>query len=187
MTPQEFIQAEEANLGVLDKFFNHHPQINSTSSLAASWPVDTGLPEEKVVHRSPIGKITAVLLALFMGWTAYVFARMMPDMKLPPVVSGMVLVFLVGIGLFVLGRNLFYPKYRFDIKLDKNRVQVGDDIVQWADVTDTYIMSKQEGKVKNNWLVLFKTDDTVQQFELFKFSVSMHKLAAYVEYYKNKK
>ncbi len=186
MTPQEFIQAEEENLGVLDKFFNHHPQINSTSALASSWPVGTNLPEEKVVHRSPIGKIAAVVLALFLGWTAYVFLKLMPGFNLPRYVSVTLLIFIVGIAVFVLGRNLFYPKYRFDIKLTKDHVQVGDEIVLWADVTDTYIMSKQEGKVKNNWLVLFKKDDTVQQFELFKFSVSMHKLAAYVEYYRGK-
>ena len=85
----------------------------------------------------------------------------------------------------VIRYSFFNKKYNYTLTIDKNGISVDKRQILWSDVADTFIMNRQEGKGTNYYLLILKTDKTVDKLDL-RMETSVGKLAAIIEHYKQK-
>ena len=81
-------------------------------------------------------------------------------------------------------RYLFSKKTNYRMTVSASGIAIDETQYPWATIGETCIMSRQEGKTTNSYLIIFTKDGSVWKYDLFLFAISNRGLAAIVEYYK---
>jgi len=183
-TIDDFIEAERAKMGWLDRVLGNYPQIQRTSFYAA-YAGKPRLGEEKMLGPAASQRVMALIMLGFAGFFWLMLLGMLVQFRFPivPVLGGFLsLSFMI---VMVLRSYFFLKKYNYRITVNAAGIAVDEASNAWGDITETCIMTIPGGKISPRFLVIFKKDGSVRQCNLFLFSISNRQLGAIVEYYKS--
>ncbi|MDH7462470.1 hypothetical protein QEG73_14315 [Chitinophagaceae bacterium 26-R-25] len=174
----DFIKQEEQKMTRLDKWTGNYPKVASTITYATAL-IQT-FPEQAVIKPSWWSKVFTTFWGLFIAliWMLMVITSgpFFPD----------ILSVLLPTALFcvVVYTSFFDKRNVYILKIDKTCIFIDDRKIAWSEIDGTYIMSKKEGKYMNYYLIIFRTDRTVEKLNLSKMATSQSKLSTLVEHYK---
>lgn len=179
----DFIKSEETKMTWLDKVANNYPKVGTTKSIGKPLQ-DREFGDETVVNPSVLDKTVALLFLFFTGFFWIILLKMVLEYRFPFVFIFLGFLF-VNFLIYVLVRNTFFNrKYIFTIRINNERISIDHNLFYWTDIIETCIMTRQEGKTTNHYLILFMKNKTIEKFDLFKFDISDIKISTIVEYYK---
>ncbi len=181
---EDYIKAEKEKMTWLDKINRNYPKVENTGLLVGSMQKE--IPDSTVIKPSLWDKLISVVLLFFMGVLWLALLSMLLNYRFPFAVILIGFLFLTFLIFLVIRNSFFNPKYIYTISIDKDGISVDDRKLFWSDIEDTFIMSRQEGKRTNYYLLIFKHDKTVDKHDLFRMGISDRKLATLIEYYKRK-
>jgi len=167
----------------LDKFLLYYPKIRKTNS----WePLSkkTDWKKEMVFRPSWLMKIVMVpFLIVGLIFLKYVTYALVGNL-LPLYVSIFFLFFVMFLIWLIMWFGFLKPNYFYKITINNEYIECGKQTILWENVEETCILTRGGGKQTNKYLVIFKKDKTICEFDLYKFVILDWKLATAIEYFK---
>ena len=180
----DFIEIEESKMTWLDKITLNYPKVNPTKSFVPSLE-RIKFDDEKIIRPAVSDKIIAVIIALFAGLFWIGFLRMLINQSSPFIVVLTGFLFMTFLIVVVVRNSFFNSRYIYKISVNHEYIAIDAHKMYWADILETCIMNKRQGRGRtNSYLVIFKADNTMEKYDLFKFAVSDQKISTIIEYYK---
>lgn len=184
-TIDDFIRSEELKMTWLDKAFMNYPEVRLTSILASLCP-NSSFKEETVIKPSLLNKFIAIIIVPFLALVWIGLLNMLLQYKFPfaIVLFGFLLVTFI---IFLLLKDSFFNrKLVYTIILTDSYISICNRKFSWANVSETAILTRREGKRRNSYLIVITNNNAIEQFDLYSFGISDKKLSAHIEYYKTK-
>lgn len=183
---EDFIKKEEQKMTWFDKLTMNYPIIRPTNIIAFNYP-NIKPHKQIVIKPSIIDRLIAIPFFLFGLFFWAILLKMTLEFRFPFVVIFLGLLFVTFL-LYLLIRSLFInKKYIYKITLDVYGIKIDFDRIDWTDISEICIMTKQDGRSINSWLLIFLNNNTIKELNLLRFRISDKKLSAYIEFYRAKK
>jgi len=180
---QEFIADQEAKMSKMDKFLLYYPKIRKTNS----WePLHnkTDWKKEMVFKPSWLKKMIMLPFLIVLMLFAKSLTSALSNKLLPIVVYVFLLLFVFCFIGLIIWFGFIKPNYFYKIIINNEYIECGEQTFLWKNVEETCILTRGGGKQQNKYLVIFKKDKTVFEFDLYKFILLDWKLATTIEHYK---
>lgn len=180
----DFIKEEESDLNALQRMIkSYYPTVNSTQQLAAAAgkinPV-SGL----VIKQSRAPKILTIFFVCFFGLVG-LNNFIIDDSIKSPVSTKIIGVCVYLVASYIVVRLVVFDKRRsYNIIINSSTFTIENTTYLWADIIETYIMHRKEGKVIKYYLVLNTRAGGFKKYSLSKYSFSPNRLSAFIEYFK---
>ncbi|OQP59577.1 hypothetical protein A3860_36925 [Niastella vici] len=179
----DFIKSEESKMTWFDKVLGNYPRVRTTKFIAVAAP-SLALGEKKVIKPSVLYKAIVIIVLPIpcLVWIGLLRLMLVDQFPFGVILFGLLLVSLI---IYLLLYFTFFKKrYNYRITVDGEGITFDKNKFYWAEIAETGIMNRQEGKRTNSYLLIFHKDTTVNKYDLFNFGISDRKLAAIIEYYK---
>lgn len=176
-----FIEKERSKMSWWDKLTRNYPKVRNTRSLSGP-AFDMG--QEKVIHPSIFERVLGVAFALGCAVLWFFVLKMLVEGRGP---WGMILFVLVYISILIflaLRRSFFQKRYNYIIRVSPAGIAVDDTQFLWSEIAETCILTKGEGQLWNNYLIIFKNDGGIVKLDMRILSVGSIKMATIIEYFK---
>ncbi|PSL34912.1 hypothetical protein CLV42_102486 [Chitinophaga ginsengisoli] len=166
-----------------EKLTMNFPGIRSTKSIAGALK-SKRWGKEKIIRPSRSLQVFSIALVLLPAYVWMWILKLLLEYTFP------FLVFLFGFFMmsfiiYLILRNSFFNKrYIYTIRVNRDAISIRKNKFYWRDIVETCIMYKYEGRTMNKYLLIFRKDEIVEKFDLYKFSISDKKLSEIIEYYK---
>jgi hypothetical protein len=179
------IDNEESKMTWFDKLVMNYPKVQPTKSLTDSFQ-NLQFGTKTVIRPSIWDKAVAIIFSLFAGLFWIVLLRMLMEYRSPFLVILFGFLFVTFLIYLLLKNSFFNKKYIYTITVDEEGLSIDSTKFCWTGIAETCILSRQEGRRVNHYLLIFKKDTTVAKFDLFKFGLSDRKVSTIIEYYRAK-
>lgn len=165
------------------KVIRNYPHVQKTSFIGEPFKQ---IQPETTIKPSVFQKLVILPLFLFALLFYIPLFNSFLNKKLPILIPTLGILFLSLIIYLLIWHSFFNPKYIYRIVLNKDYIRIRDKKFYWQEIAETCIMTRQERRTGNSYLVILKKDSTVEKFDLFKFAITNKKLASIIESYKKK-
>jgi hypothetical protein len=176
-----FIEKERSNMNWWDKLTRNYPEVRNTRSLSEP-VIDMG--QEKVIRPSIFERVLGMVFALGFVVLWLIFLKMLVMGNGP---WGIVLVGLLYLSflLFIVIRRFFFQKrYNYTVRVSPAGIAINETQFLWSEITETCILTRGEGQLWNNYLIIFKNDGGIVKQDMRMLSVGAIKMATIIEYFK---
>ena len=177
-----FIEKERAKMNWWDKLTRNYPEVRNTDSLSEP---GSEMGQEKVIRPSVFERVLGMVCALGFAVLWSIFLKMLVEGQGP---WGMILFGLVYISILiflVLRRFFFQKRYNYIIRVSPTGIAVDDTQFLWSEIAETCILTKGEGQLWNNYLIIFKNNGDIVKLDMRMLSVGSIKMATIIEYFKD--
>lgn len=167
----EFIENEKAS----DRFFSNPPSITSTADRRYA-SIRTEPYRERIIRPSWLVGIAGVLFLGFYLFIYYSLIRTLPNL------GAIMGILVVTVMVFLIIRQIIHGSNPFcTLRLNKEFIEHGKQIIPWSTIEGTYIMRKSNSKKYSDYLVIDKKEGGVEKFEITFLGITTRKLALYIE------
>lgn len=179
---ETFKQEEIVKLNRFDKLFRNYPAFFSSNEITYNLKLkNTDKPF--IVKPSVIRRLFAILFicgGLYFGLT-------LTYMIFQNILLPVTIVFLVLTTLWIsiiLWAIFLDPKQSYKIIIEKDRIKIGKQTLDWNQITDYLLMVKGGGKNEVTTLVLFIDNTETKKYNLTNLNKSGKEIMKIIEFYK---
>lgn len=178
----DFIENSASKMTWWQKVVRDYPKVKSTKFISDDIQY-VQLGNQAVMETSILKKVVNFLI---LPIPALIWIAILLRLLASPTLGFLFAFLLVTYMLYLLLSSLFSKRYNYTITIDMEGISIDKNKIYWTSIGETGIMSKREGKETISYLLIFKTDTTMEKCDLRKFVVSDRALATIIEYYKAK-
>jgi len=179
----DFIKEEEHKMSWLDMLVGNYPKVRSTPELTDTFQ-HLRLGNEKVISPPLWQKVVTIHLLLLTGglWGVSFYELFVSHMSLFSLLFSLALDSLLIF--IVVSKSFLNKRLNYIITVNYEGISIKDCTFYWTVIDELYIMSKLEGRNRNNYLVIVKKDAAIEKFNLYLFGISSRNFSTIIEYYR---
>lgn len=176
-----FKDDEKSKCNRLERLFNNYPVFYSAMDINTNLK-DISIDKAFIVKPSKIRRFIAILFICFGLYFWLTLLVMIVQNILLPITIVFLLLTTAWIG-FILWTFFLNPKQSYKIYIDKDKIKLGNQTIEWNKITEYMLMEKGEGRYLVTTLVLF-TDMNVFKYNLTNLNKSGQEIIKRIEFYK---
>jgi len=179
---ETFKQEEIAKLNRIDKLFRNHPAFFSSNDITYSLKLkNTDKPF--IVKPSVLRRLFAIVFICGGLYFWLTLAYMIFQNILLPVTIVFLVLTTAWISM-ILWAIFLDPKQSYKIIIEKDSIKLGNQSIDWNQITDYLLMVKGGGKNEVTTLVLFIDNTEIRKYNLTNLNKSGKEIMKTIEFYK---
>ena len=178
---QTFMDEEKSKCNWLEKLFNNFPVFYFANNLTTNLK-QKSIDKTFIVKPSKFRRLLAIFficIGLF-AWVS-IFLLVLQNILLP--ISIIFLLLLTACICLILWTFFLNPKQSYKILIDKDKIKLGKQTIEWNKITEYLLMEKGRGRYLVTTLVIF-TDKKVFKYSLTNLNISGQEIMKRIEFYK---